>query len=50
MAAGGEGFVALAQGTNRVAGPLDLDLMEQHVKSISPLAPPPLGRITIVAP
>ena len=34
MAAGGDGFVVLPQGTNRVVGPVDLDALVEYVESL----------------
>jgi 5'-nucleotidase len=50
VAAGGDGFSILAQGTNRTAGPLDLVPLEAYVTSHTPLALPSLGRVTVATP
>ncbi len=34
MAAGGDGFLVLPQGTNRVVGPVDLDALVEYVESL----------------
>jgi 5'-nucleotidase len=34
MAAGGDGFAVLPQGTNRVVGPVDLDALVEYVESL----------------
>ncbi|MCD0485599.1 bifunctional metallophosphatase/5'-nucleotidase [Streptacidiphilus sp. ASG 303] len=54
LAGGGDGFPALAQGTNKLVGPSDLDLftayLTAHSSAASPLAPPAQDRITVVGP
>jgi 5'-nucleotidase len=45
LAAGGDGFSVLPQGTERVGGPPDVDALEAYLRANSPLAPPPLDRI-----
>lgn len=35
MAAGGDGFLVLPQGTNRVVGPVDLDALVEYVESLT---------------
>jgi 5'-nucleotidase len=45
LAAGGDGFSVLAQGTELQVGPLDADALEQYIAAHSPLAPPLPGRI-----
>jgi 5'-nucleotidase len=45
LAAGGDGFVALRQGTQKVSGPIDLDALDAYLAAHLPLAPPPLDRI-----
>jgi 5'-nucleotidase len=48
LAEGGDNFTVLAQGTNRVVGPLDLDALVAHVESLpQPFGPPPSGRVTV---
>ena len=49
LAAGGDNFTVLTQGTNQVGGPVDLDALITWVQAQSqPLAAPALGRITQV--
>ncbi|MFD6423794.1 bifunctional metallophosphatase/5'-nucleotidase [Streptomyces sp. NPDC060198] len=52
LAGGGDGFPALALGTNKLVGPSDLDLfnayLAAHSTAAAPLAPPATDRITIV--
>ncbi|MEU1087183.1 bifunctional metallophosphatase/5'-nucleotidase [Streptomyces sp. NPDC005576] len=52
LAGGGDGFPALALGTNKLVGPSDLDLfnayLSAHSTAAAPLAPPVTDRITIV--
>ncbi|HEY5349882.1 MAG TPA: 5'-nucleotidase, partial [Candidatus Lustribacter sp.] len=45
LAGGGDGFVVLRQGTQKVSGPIDLDALDAYLAAHSPLAPPPLDRI-----
>ncbi len=46
MAAGGDNFLVLPQGINRVVGPVDLDALVSYVQSLSqPFTVPALGRI-----
>jgi 5'-nucleotidase len=45
QADGGDGFVVLRQGTKKIAGPFDLDALDNYITAHSPLAPPPLDRI-----
>jgi 5'-nucleotidase len=47
IAAGGDNFTVLPQGTNQVGGPVDLDVLITWVQAQpQPLAAPALGRIT----
>ncbi len=46
MLGGGDGYVVLGRGTDRVEGPLDLRALIDYISAHSPLAPPPLDRIT----
>ena len=52
LAGGGDGFAALGQGTNKLVGASDLDMLNAHLAANSsegaPLAPPAADRITIV--
>ncbi|HZA50975.1 MAG TPA: bifunctional metallophosphatase/5'-nucleotidase [Myxococcaceae bacterium] len=50
IADGGDNFLVLKEGTNRVGGPVDLDALEAYLApSITgaPISPPALGRITL---
>lgn len=46
LADGGDGFAVLKQGTERVAGGLDVDALTDYLGAKSPLAAPAFGRIT----
>jgi 5'-nucleotidase len=48
IAAGGDGFVTFAKGTNPVVGPLDLDSMEAYFRGQDIVQVPPVGRVTMV--
>ncbi|MEV7678904.1 bifunctional metallophosphatase/5'-nucleotidase [Streptomyces sp. NPDC088341] len=52
LGGGGDGFAALGQGTNKLVGPSDLDLLNAYLaansSAQSPLAPPAANRITII--
>ncbi|GGU04119.1 MULTISPECIES: bifunctional metallophosphatase/5'-nucleotidase [Streptomyces] len=52
LAGGGDGFPALAKGTNKLVGASDLDLFNAylgaHSSAAAPLAPPAADRITVV--
>jgi 5'-nucleotidase len=48
LAPGGDGFAALAGGTDRLGGDVDLDAFEDYLTANRPLAVPALGRITRV--
>jgi len=45
LADGGDGFVVLRQGTQKVAGPIDREALDAYITAHSPLAPPPLDRV-----
>jgi 5'-nucleotidase len=45
LADGGHGFTVLREGTDRLAGPLDVDAFERYLADYNPLAPPDSGRI-----
>jgi 5'-nucleotidase len=47
LADGGDGFAVLKDGTDRLGGAVDLDAFATYLSAVSPLAPPPLGRITV---
>lgn len=49
LADGGDNFVVLREGTNRLGGAQDLDAFEAWLKANTNLAPPPLNRISTVA-
>lgn len=46
IAGGGDGFTVLTQGSNRVGGKVDVDVLESYFASASPVAVPALNRIT----
>lgn len=46
LAAGGDGFSALAGGTDLIGGDIDLDALVNYFQASSPISPPPLDRIT----
>lgn len=48
LAAGGDGFPVLAEGTERVESVLDVAALENYLREHSPIAPQPLDRIRIV--
>ncbi len=48
LAPGGDGFRVLAEGTERVGGPVDVDALEAWLRKNQPLSPPDTGRITRV--
>jgi hypothetical protein len=43
---GGDNFVVLREGTNRLGGEVDLDALVTYFGSSSPVAPGPRNRIT----
>lgn len=47
LTAGGDGFVALGQGTDTVTGPVDVDSFVDYVKANTPISPPALGRVEV---
>jgi 5'-nucleotidase len=47
LAAGGDSFTALTQGTNVTGGPIDLDAFTAYLAAHSPVAPPATDRITV---
>jgi 5'-nucleotidase len=49
LADGGDGFTVLRNGTDRRAGPVDLDPLAAHLSSQMPFPAPALGRIRRVA-
>ncbi|HET6629131.1 MAG TPA: bifunctional metallophosphatase/5'-nucleotidase, partial [Woeseiaceae bacterium] len=48
LAAGGDGFPVLAEGTERVESVLDVEALEEYLREHSPIAPQPLERIRVV--
>lgn len=46
LADGGDGFAILKSGTDRQAGPVDLEPLEQYFANHSPVTAPVLGRVT----
>jgi 5'-nucleotidase len=48
LADGGDNFLVLRQGTDRLGGALDLDALEAYFVANSPVAPGPLNRITVI--
>jgi 5'-nucleotidase len=48
LAAGGDGFAVLRDGTDRVTGPFDLDALVGYLTGSSPVSPPPLDRISFL--
>jgi 5'-nucleotidase len=46
LADGGDGFSILKSGTDRVAGPVDLEPLEAWFTAHSPVSPPELNRVT----
>lgn len=46
LADGGDNFVVLRQGTDRLVGGLDIDALEDYLTGNAPVPTPPLGRIT----
>jgi 5'-nucleotidase len=47
LAAGGDSFTALTQGTNVTGGPIDLDAFTAYLTAHSPVSPPATDRITV---
>ena len=47
LAAGGDSFTALTQGTNVTGGPIDLDAFTAYLTANSPVPPPATNRITV---
>jgi len=48
LADGGDNFVVLRDGTERLGGAVDLDALEAYFQAFSPVAPGPQNRITTV--
>jgi 5'-nucleotidase len=46
QADGGDGFPILREGKQKTTGPYDLDALDAYITAQTPLAPPPLNRIT----
>ena len=47
LAAGGDSFSVLTQGTNLTGGPIDLDAFTAYLTANSPVSPPATDRITV---
>ena len=47
LAAGGDSFTVLTQGTNLTGGPIDLDAFTAYLTANSPVSPPATDRITV---
>ena len=50
LAAGGDNFTVLTQGTEPLGGDQDVDALEAYIAAHSPLAPPAANRITNLTP
>ena len=48
LADGGDNFLVLKAGTNRLGGDVDLDALDKYFQTYSPVAPGPQNRITQV--
>ena len=48
LADGGDNFIVLTQGTNRLGGAVDTDALEGYFAAFSPVAPGPLNRIVFL--
>lgn len=48
IATGGDGFATVKEGRDPVVGPLDLDSMEQYLRSVEVRQVPATGRVTVV--
>ncbi len=48
LADGGDGFLVLKEGTDRVTGAIDVDAFEDYLTENSPLAPAPSNRVTVL--
>ncbi|HEY0136397.1 MAG TPA: 5'-nucleotidase, partial [Nannocystis sp.] len=48
LAAGGDSFSVLVDGTERLGGVTDMEALEDYLADNSPVSPPPLDRITVV--
>jgi len=48
LASGGDKFSVLVNGTNRLGGALDLDVLQDYFAAHSPVAPPALDRVTVL--
>ena len=49
LAEGGDSFLVLRDGTDRVGGAIDVDATEAYFAGGSPIAPPPLDRIVVTS-
>ncbi len=48
LADGGDNFIVLRDGTDRLGGEVDLDALVKYFAAFSPVAPGPQNRITVV--
>ena len=48
LADGGDNFLVLKDGTNRLGGAVDTDALEAYFAIFSPVAPGPMNRITVI--
>jgi 5'-nucleotidase len=48
LASGGDGFLVLPSGTDRLGGVVDLEAIEAYFSANSPISPPPIDAITVV--
>jgi 5'-nucleotidase len=48
LAGGGDNFTVFKQGTNPLGGAVDVDSLVDYFGANSPIAPPPLDRVTRV--
>lgn len=48
LADGGDNYPVLIQGMDRLGGDVDLDALVAYFGANSPVAPPPVGRVTPV--
>lgn len=48
LADGGDNFLVLKDGTNRLGGAVDTDALESYFAVFSPVAPGPMNRITVI--
>lgn len=48
LAEGADNFLVLVEGTNRLAGKIDIDMLEKYIAAFSPVPPGPQNRINVV--